>query len=75
MGDRMAYIFEEAFSLVMSRRGEISSVTVGDTSINLLGVDRIGENVTLREVGLRMQGKYWLSQMGYGFYVGSERSS
>ena len=43
MGDRMAYIFEKTFSLVVSRRGIISSVTVRDKSINLLGVDRSGE--------------------------------
>jgi hypothetical protein len=39
----MTYMFEETFSLVMSRREKFSCVTVGDRSINLLGVDRTGE--------------------------------
>lgn len=37
-------------------------------------MDRVGENVILRAGELRMQGKYWSSQMGDGFYVGSERA-
>lgn len=60
----------------MSRRYRFSLLPVQGTSpLYILGVDRVGGNVKVRSEELRMQGKYWVSQMGDGFYVESERSS